>query len=242
MTNKKMIALVFGIMCFALTTGICIQIKTVNSYSSKVSQNYEENNLRAEVLKYKERYDEIIKETEKIDYELQQQIENATKNNSELEEAKNQINNGNKLIGLTEVTGPGVIITVADSDIDPNTALNPSDLLIHDLDILKIVNELKNAGAEAISINGQRVIFTTPIICGGNIININGERIGSPFEIKAIGSPEALANLSRPGGYLRILQEDRQINVSPIKKSNDITIPKYSGVLNFKYLNNINEK
>lgn len=237
MTNKKNIALVLGIMCFALTVGICIQVKTVKNTSSVVSQNYEENNLRAEVLKYKEKYDNLLRETEKIDNELQQEIEKATENNSELEEAKNQINEGNKMIGLTEVNGSGVIITVADSDIDANTVLNANDLLVHDSDILKIVNELKNAGAEAISINGQRVIITTPIICGGNIININGERIGSPFEIKAIGSPEALANLSRPGGWLNKM-EDRGIKIN-LKKSNNIDISKYSGVLNFKYLKSI---
>ncbi len=225
MTNKRKIALVLGAMCFALTAGICVQIKTVKNISSTISQNYKENSLRAEVLKYKEKYDNLLKETEEIDKELQKQIENATENNSELEEAKNQINEGNKIIGLTEVTGSGVIITVADGDID----------LVHDSDILKIVNELKNAGAEAISINGQRVILTTSIICGGNIINMNGERIGSPFEIKAIGSPEALANLSRTGGWLSILKE-RGIKVSEPKKSNNITIPKYSGVLNFKYV------
>jgi hypothetical protein len=240
MTNKKAIALVLGIMCFALTTGICIQIKTVKSTNSASSQNYEENNLRAEVLKYKEKYDNLLKETEKVDAQLQEQIESATKNNSELEEAKNQINEGNKTIGLTEVTGPGVIITVADSEIDSNSVVDATDFIIHDTDILKIVNELKNAGAEAISINNQRVILTTPIICGGNIININGERIGSPFEIKAIGSPEALANLSRPGGWLSKL-EKRGIKVSAIKKSNSITIPKYSGVLNFKYITNISK-
>ena len=240
MTNKKAIALVLGIMCFALTTGICIQIKTVKSTNSASSQNYEENNLRAEVLKYKEKYDNLLKETEKVDAQLQEQIESATKNNSELEEAKNQINEGNKTIGLAEVTGPGVIITVADSDIDSNSVVDATDFIIHDTDILKIVNELKNAGAEAISINNQRVILTTPIICGGNIININGERIGSPFEIKAIGSPEALANLSRPGGWLSKL-EKRGIKVSAIKKSNSITIPKYSGVLNFKYVTNISK-
>ena len=239
MTNKKAIALVLGIMCFALTAGICIQVKTVKNTNSTSSKNYEENNLRAEVLKYKEKYDNLIKETEKVDAQLQEQIESATKNNSELEEAKNQINDGNKMIGLTEVTGPGIIITLADSDIDSTSVFNSSDLLIHDIDLLKVVNELKNAGAEAISINNQRVILTTPIICGGNIININGERRGSPFEIKAIGSPEALANLSRPGGWLSKLEE-RGIKVSTPKKSNSITIPKYSGVLNFKYINNKN--
>ena len=231
MTNKKAIALVLGIMFFALTTGICIQIKTVKSTNSASSQNYEENNLRAEVLKYKEKYDNLLKETEKVDAQLQEQIESATKNNSELEEAKNQINEGNKTIGLAEVTGPGVIITVADSEIDSNSVVDATDFIIHDTDILKIVNELKNAGAEAISINNQRVILTTPIICGGNIINIKGERIGSP---------EALANLSRPGGWLSKL-EKRGIKVSAIKKSNSITIPKYSGVLNFKYITNISK-
>ncbi len=239
MTNKKIISLVLGVMCFALTTGICIQVKTVKNYNSKVSQNYTENNLRAEVLKYKEKYDNLLKETEKVDNELQQKIEKASENNSELEEAKNQINSGNKIIGLAEVTGPGVTITVADSDIDPNKVVDSSKLLVHDSDILKIVNELKNAGAEAISINNQRVVLTTSIICGGNIININGERIGSPFEIKAIGSPEALANLTRPYGILSNLKE-QGINVSDPKKSNNITIPKYSGVLNFKYINNVN--
>ena len=240
MDKKIKTGIVLGIMCLALTVGICIQVRTVKQYSTKVGQNYDQNNLRAEVLKYKEKYDNLLKETEKVDAQLQEQIESATKNNSELEEAKNQINEGNKTIGLAEVTGPGVIITVADSEIDSNSVVDATDFIIHDTDILKIVNELKNAGAEAISINNQRVILTTPIICGGNIININGERIGSPFEIKAIGSPEALANLSRPGGWLSKL-EKRGIKVSAIKKSNSITIPKYSGVLNFKYITNISK-
>lgn len=114
-------------------------------------------NLRAEVLKYKEKYDNLLKETEKVDSQLQEQIESATKNNSELEEAKNQINDGNKMIGLTEVTGPGIILTIADSDIDSSSVLDPSNFIIHDIDLLKVVNELKNAGAEAISINNQRI-------------------------------------------------------------------------------------
>lgn len=239
MTNKKNIAIVLGIMCFALTLGICVQIRTIGKFNSKVGQNYEENNLRTQVLKYKERYDELLKETEKIDEELKVEIEKATQDNTQLEEAKNQIEKANKQIGLSEVTGPGVIITVADSNVDASKKINPSDLIVHDIDLLKIVNELKNAGAEAISINDQRIILTTPIMCGGNIININQEKIGSPFEIKAIGLPEALANLERPGGYLSILK-GREIIVDFEKSEEDITIPKYSGVLKFKYSNIVN--
>lgn len=240
MTNKKVISIVLGLMCFALTLGICIQVKTVKESNSTVSQNYEENNLRAEVLRYKERYDNRIKEIENLDKELETQIDQATEKNSSLEEAQNQIQEGNKIIGTTDVTGPGVIITLSDSKLDPTTVLNPSDLLLHDIDVLSIINELKNTGAEAISINDQRVVSTTSIQCGGAIININGERVGSPFTIKAIGLPENLANLDRPQGYLDILRDKYQIGAE-LKKSNNISIPKYSGVINFKYAKSVDE-
>lgn len=240
MTNKKIISLVLGVMCFALTLGICIQMRTVENSSSTVSQSYTENNLRGEVLKYKERYDNKVKDIEKLDQELEGKREQVTANNSELEEAENQIKQGNKLNGLTDVTGPGVIITLSDSKADASSVMDSSSLIVHDLDVLSVINELKNAGAEAISINDQRIIPTTAIVCGGNIININGEKIGAPFVIKAIGLPETLANLARPEGYLSILKE-YQIGVE-LKKSNNITINKYSGVINYKYASTVQEK
>ena len=234
MKNKIKISIVLGIMCFALTAGICIQIKTVKNSNSTVSQSYTENNLRAEVLKYKERYDNKIKDIEKIDKELEEEIQKATENNSELSDAQEQIKVGNKILGLSEVKGPGVTITVKDSDeVDTSNLWDSSKYLVHDKDILDIVNELKNAGAEAISINNERIVPTTFIICGGNVININEEKIGSPFVIKAIGLPETLANLNRPGGTLEKLKESK-IKVE-LQKNNDITIPKYTGVFNFKY-------
>ena len=114
MTNRKIISIVLGIMCLALTAGICIQIKTVENSGTTVSQSYTENNLRAEVLRYKERYDNIIKEIENLDNQLNTKLDEVTKNNSELEDIQNQIKEGNKIIGLTEVTGPGVTITLTD--------------------------------------------------------------------------------------------------------------------------------
>ena len=234
MTNRKIISIVLGIMCLALTAGICIQIKTVENSGTTVSQNYTENNLKSEILKYKEKYDNAIGQIENLDNEINTKIDEATKNNSELEEAQKEIKEGNKMIGLTDVKGPGVTITLTDSKIDPETVLNPNALLLHDMDILSIVNELRNTGAEAISINDQRVITTTSIKCGGAIININGERIGAPFIIKAIGLPENLANLDRPGGYLDNLIEKYQIGAE-LKKSNNITIPRYTGTISFEY-------
>ena len=137
------------------------------------------------------------------------------------------------MIGLSEVTGPGVIITLSDSTRDAKSVLNASELIVHDGDVLSVINELKNAGAEAISINDQRLVPTSSIVCGGNIIEINGEKVGAPFEIKAIGLPEQLAALSRPGGYLEILK-NATVGVE-LKKSNNITIPKYTGVITYEY-------
>ena len=231
--NKIKISIVLGIMCFALTFGIFLQIKTVENSNMQVIKNYEENNLRAEVLKFKEKYDNKLKEVEKAEETLEKERESATKNNSELENAELQIKKANKILGLSEVKGPGVIVTLKDSKTNSANVLNINDLLVHDLDVLSVINELKNAGAEAISINDQRIISTTAISCEGNVININGEKVGVPFTIKAIGLPESLDALSRPGGYLEILK--RYGIEAELKKSNDITIPKYTGKIEFKY-------
>lgn len=233
MKNKKVISIVLGMMCFALTLGICIQLKTVKGSNPVVSQNYEENNLRAEVLKYKEKYDNKYRELEKAEKELEEERQNSTKNNSDLEQKEEAIKQGNKMIGMTDVTGPGVIVILSDSKRDANTVLNANELVVHDADVLSVINELKNAGAEAISINDQRLVPTSSIVCGGNIIEINGEKVGAPFEIKAIGLPEQLAALSRPGGYLEYLKRDT-IEVD-LKKSNSIAIPKYAGIISYKY-------
>lgn len=228
--------MVLGIMCFALTLGICIQLKTVKGSNSIVAQSIGEDDLRSEVLKYKEKYDNKYKELEKAERDLEKERESSTQNNTDLEQKEESIKQGNKIIGITEVTGPGVIVTLNDSKKDASTVLNASDLLVHDADVLSVINELKNAGAEAISINDQRLVPTSSIVCGGNIIQINGEKIGAPFIIKAIGLPEQLAALSRPGGYLEILK-GATVGVD-LKKSNSITIPKYTGVITYKYAQN----
>ena len=226
MTNKKIISIILGIMCLALTLGICVQVRTIKNTDSTISQNYEANNLRDEILKYKEKYDNKFKELEETEKQLETERENATKNNSELEEAEKKITEGNKITGMTEVTGAGVTITLSDGKGISSSTLNPSQLIVHDIDVLSVVNELINAGAEAISINGQRWVLNTAISCRGNTIDINGERIGAPFVIKAIGLPEYLSGLERVGGYLEYMKQDG-VNV----KLENQTILQYQNIL-----------
>ena len=237
MNNKKVISLVLGLMCVLLTYGIIIQVRTTNSTGSTVSTNAEANELRDAVLKQKEKYDNLLERLENAEKQLEEERTNATQNNGELSELENAIKEGNKALGLTEVKGKGVIVTLDDNkDISLDSwYFDPNLLLIHDTDIINVVNELKNAGAEAISINDQRIVTTSAIQCDGNVIKINGTKIGAPFIIKAIGFPESLVSVGRVGGYLDIIEENRFVTATIEKSEDDITIPKYTGVIKFNY-------
>ena len=162
----------------------------------------------------------------------------ATENNSELAEIQENIKTLSTQLGLTDVTGKGVIIKVDDAMVQ--STFDPNSTIVHDADLISIVNELKNAGAEAISINDQRIVSNTVIECIGAVIKINGQRVGAPFTIKAIGMPELLKNTYRNGGYLKVLEGDR-IQVD-FKTSDNITIPKYTGTYKFEYAQTINNK
>lgn len=93
--------------------------------------------------------------------------------------------------GLSAVEGPGVEVVLGDGT-DLASGADPNDYLIHDSDLVAVVNALLNGGAEAVDINGQRVIATTPIRCAGTTVLVNATRLGSPYTIRAIGDPEAL--------------------------------------------------
>ena len=80
--NKKLIGLILGVMCLILTCGICIQVKTVNSANSPLSTSSTENDLRDQVLKAKEKYDNKYNDLEKITNELEQERKNVTENTS----------------------------------------------------------------------------------------------------------------------------------------------------------------
>lgn len=234
--NKKIQYLILGIMCFMLTIGIVVQIKTVNNNGTTVGIKQEESELKTQVLKMKEKYENSYEKLQKIEQELEVTRQNLTNNDEELESLEKQIKEANMLLGLTDVYGEGVTITLTDGVISSNT-LKVEDLLIHDIDLVNVVNELKNAGAEAIEINGKRIVGTSSIDCDGNVISVNGEKVTSPFTINAIGYPELLSTLNRAGGYLDILN-DYNIKTD-FKKKDKINISKYSGIMSFKYAKSV---
>lgn len=136
--------------------------------------------------------------------------------------------------GATDLRGPGITIRMTDNLT--NDALNINDKLVHDLDVRIIVSELNAAGAEAIAINGKRIVSTTEIICIGPVIRINGEVVAAPFIIKAIGDPEELLDkvILSPDSYAYQLKENFGIDIMAIK-SYDISIPKNRDRIKIKY-------
>lgn len=237
--NKKQIAIILGIVCMLLTIGIFIQIKTTKSTNQVVSQSFTNNDLRDQVLKWKEKYDDVYKELEEAEKTLETVRQAATANTENSEEKEQELKQNNMLIGLTDVVGEGVTVTMKDNNNVTAETISPTDdisrYLVHDLDLRTIVNELENAGAEAISINGQRIVSTTSITCEGNVININGEKVSSPFVIKAIGQSLRLYSaLIRAGGYVEALNTTGI--VTTVKQSDNIQIPKYTGIISSKYL------
>ncbi len=232
--NKKQIAITLGVMCLLLTVALCVQIRTMNSANSTVSQTLADNELRDQVLRMKDRYDEALRNLENAQKELEQVRVEATQNDATAETKEQELKENNMLLGTTDVVGDGVEVVLQDA-AEQNSSIGLSYQLIHYSDIQRVVNELKNAGAEAIEINGQRIVPTSSITCEGNIIKINGERVGSPFVIRAIGSQSLLyGGLSRVGSILDAISEAG--NTATITKVDNITIPKYSGVIDYEYL------
>lgn len=232
--NKKQIAITLGIMCLILTLGTVVQIKTIKGTSQIVAQGFADNELRDQVLRWKEKYDTTYNNLQNAEKKLEEVRKTASANTEGSEEKEEELKKNNMLLGLTDVTGEGVVVTLKDNDaVDSSKVLDLSYLLVHDGDLLGIVSELKNGGAEAISINGERIVSTSSITCEGNVISINGEKVSSPFVIKAIGKPTMYSALSRPGGTIEYLNSRI---IATIKQESDITIEKYNGVISAKYM------
>lgn len=156
--------------------------------------------------------DRLTKETEETRIRIDELLE-LKEDKAELEkEVETKLYADLKLYsqagGFVDLEGPGVEITMDDATRPLEPWDDPSDLLIHDMDILTVVNELKIAGAEVISVNGQRIMDTSSITCSGYTVRINGRSYSKPFVIRAIGDGSRMsAALIGPGGYGTLLKE-----------------------------------
>lgn len=208
--KKKMVIL----GAFILGVFISTYIKSLDpnkvyiTLSQTESIESEIENTKKEIKHLKE----ALKSNKKTLNEYKEAKENGNESiqtlmKKELEEVK-------ELSGYSTVTGPGITIAMKDSDRELKDGQNPNDLIIHDIDILRVLNDLKKAGAKAISINGERVLSSSKIKCSGATITVNDTTYGQPFIIKAIGNIDLLsAAINSPESYAKSLKDIYGINI-----------------------------
>jgi len=238
MENNKItlqIGIVISIVCMVLGFFATIQIKNVTKNAGQGSvSGMRAAELQAMYQKEIEKNDSLYKEFVKAQRDLDQYIAAKQDINTTTKLLKEQLDNAEILAGMKDVSGQGVTVKLSDGS---KTSSNPGDeelYWIHDGDILLVINELRDAGAEAISINDQRLTSLSEIRCVGAVISINNVRIGEPFIIKAIGESKTLESaLMFKGG---IISELTTYGIEcEVKTSESITIPAYKGAVNFKY-------
>ena len=203
--TKKMLII---LIAFIIGIFISTYIKSMNSNNvyitlqqkREIEDEIKDIKLEIENLKEKKnKYEQNLKLYEDIDTDESKSVEELM--NDELKYLK-------EISGYSDVEGNGIIVTMKDSDRELSSGENPNDLLIHDIDILRVINDLKKAGAKGISINDERVLPTSKIKCSGATITVNETTYGQPFIIKAVGDIDSLnASINSPESYASLLKE-----------------------------------
>lgn len=139
--------------------------------------------------------------------------------------------------GFTQVSGPGVTVTLTDApksiidEAQRSGSVSVDLLLVHQQDIQSVVNALWSGGATGISVQGQRIISTTGIKCVGNTVVLHGVPYSPPYVISAIGNISQLTNALNTSDYVAayktfvaVYQLGWNLTTSPV-----LTVPAYNG-------------
>ena len=227
--KKDKLILSIGLSCFVLAVVMSMQFKVVQQTDITSIETMRETELRTELSNWKNKYNELSEEYNQL-VEKRKEYQEKSQDDTEASELlKSELENIDMLIGKTDVIGNGIIVTIDNSE-NADTDIIADDLLL-------IVNSLKDAGAEAISINEKRIVNMTDIVEIGNnsFIQVNGERILAPYSIKAIGEETYLKSaLLGNGGQL---DELKKLGFyTDIQQNDKVEIKKYEKDMFTKYI------
>jgi len=229
------------VFSISLVIGFSIMIQVNND-----AKNYTFANVHtvSKISNQLESYNEDIKDLKNLievkRNKLYEYKENIKNDKDVIQLLKKEIKDTRIKAGFTDLRGEGILIRMNDNPTDTGNNINFD--IVHDVDVSVIVNDLINAGAEGISINGSRVISTSEIVCVGPLISVNGEGIAAPFVIKAIGNKETLsAAINAPNTYGYKIKNYYGIEVTTLE-SEYILIPKYSYDVNINTAKPISEE
>lgn len=224
--------IVIGITLFFLSMMLAAQMKSISN-TAEVIEGKREAQLADDLVNLQRKYNDLKEKYEDSEEIVNEYQTNASSNDTLISSMKQQLEDLTVLSGTTDLKGEGIVITLTDG-VKGIVVEGNSDTLVHDSDILTVVNELKAAGAEAISVNGQRIISTSAIRCVGPVIQVNYQKVAAPFEIKAIGDAQYLESAMNIKNGIVDTLKNLGIGVV-VSREHEVRIPKYEGVLTFEH-------
>ncbi|MFW2487623.1 DUF881 domain-containing protein [Clostridium chromiireducens] len=234
--NKDFLFVFIATIILGFLISINFNFKGIQSYSQLNSSQYQ-NAVEERAALYREIGNLKEDNIEKID-KIRNYVNNDKKDDKILEDMKAQINDYEMFIGLSKIEGPGIILRINDGKtnaMEENTD-EINNKLLHDNDMALVLNELRVAGAEAISVNNHRIVPWSGVICNWAFIGFDdGGMEYAPFNIYVIGDSEKLkAALLEDGSHIKQLMF-RKLDVD-IKEVDKIIMPPTSANSNVKYM------
>ncbi|MCI9286983.1 MAG: DUF881 domain-containing protein [Clostridia bacterium] len=234
--GKGVITVTIGLICFILTYVMFMQFRTIEETNITEIESMTTAELREKSVAWREKYEETYAKLEENRSILEEYKQRRESNVEASELLEKELLQAKMIAGETDVKGNGIVVTITDNE---NTEkITATDLLV-------LINELRLAGAEAISINDQRIINMSDVVDiniddGAHFIFVNKEkRLVSPYVIKAIGDQKYLesALTTKTVGFI-----DQYSENATLERQNNIRIPKYSGEIKVKYVDIKEEK
>ena len=225
MKGKITMTICAGCTAFILTMIMFTQFKTVDETDITAIETMRETELRSELALWKEKYEDIETKMEEVDSKITEYRQELEANAITYTVLQEEVKEAESYLGYISMQGQGIIITLKDTD---NKSVNYSHLL-------QLVNELNIAGAEAISINDERIVAMSDIVTiKDRIVMVNSKKISGPFIIKAIGDKKYFESaLNIKGGYIDLMNVDG-IDVSYVVEDH-IVVPAYNGEQKFEH-------
>ena len=226
MKEKVTLSISIGLVALILTMIIFTQFKTVEKTDITAIETMRETELRDELATWKTKYEEVETKLEERKQKIEEYKQELDNNENAMQLLQSEVVEAEEYLGFTELQGEGIVVTLKDNE----------DANIEYWDLLFLVNELVSAGAEAISINNERVVATTEIVpVNGTIIFVNSKKIAGPYTVRAIGEKKYLESaLTIKGGYLdeRKIQYNKDVEYT---LEDSIIRPAYTGKMNVEY-------
>ena len=139
-----------------------------------------------------------------------------------------ELNDATLAAGLVRMRGAGMKVTLDDSPLDEAPSGDINDLVIHSQDVQAAVNAVWRAGAEAVAINGQRLVGTSAVLCVGNTLLLNGTVHSPPYVITAVGADRERFDDDPLVKRLRSDAEAFGLRIS-VEAADDLEVPAFRG-------------